>query len=135
FLWADQPGVVGPPNPPDENWSRVLAHASTWPAPVPTALNLSFHVIIPLAVSTPDITRLFIAPEFAVAGVTYTMNGVPTPGPVLNPSGIVLCNWAYTLTGGPAPQPGDPGYAAFQPEFMLQALPSPATVQNPGPFF
>ena len=135
FLWADQPGIVGPPNPPDENWSRVLAHASTFPAPVPTALNLSFHVIIPLTALTPDITRLFIAPEFTAAGVTYTMNGVPTPGPVLNPSGIVLCNWAYTLTGGPAPKPGDPVYAAFQPEFMLQPLPSPATVQNPGPFF
>jgi len=135
FRWADQPGIVGPPNPPDENWSRVLAHASTWPAPVPTALNLSFHVIIPLTALTPDITRLFIAPEFTAAGVTYAMNGVPTPGPVLNPSGIVLCNWAYTLTGGPAPQPGDPVYAAFQPEFPLQALPSPATVQNPGPFF
>ena len=135
FRWADQPGVVGPPNPPDENWSRVLAHASTWPAPVPTTLNLSFQVIIPIASLTPDITRLFIAPEFTAAGVAYTLNGVPTPGPVLSPSGIVLCNWAYALTGGPAPQPGDPIYAAFQPEFMLQPLPSPAQVQNPGPFF
>lgn len=135
FRWADQPGVAGPPNPPDENWSRVLAHASTWPAPVPSTLNLSFHVIIPLTSLTADITRLFIAPEFTAGGVAYTLTGGPTPGPVLNPSKIVLCNWAYTLTGGPAPKPGDPVYAAFQPEFLLQPLPSPAQVQNHGPFF
>jgi hypothetical protein len=137
FRWADQPGVAGPAGvtPPDENWSRVVAHASTWPAPVPSNLNLSFHVTIPRTSLTADITRLFIAPEFTAGGVAYALSGVPNPGPVLHPSNIVLCNWAYTLTGGPAPKPGDPAYAAFEPEFMLQPLPSPAQVQNHGRFF
>jgi len=134
YCWSDQPGgqaPAGAPAPPLENWSRVLAHASTWPAPVPPALNLSFHFTIPSDQLNAPAQRLFAAPEFTVDGVTYTLQNLPAAAA----SGHSAFAWTYATAGGPAPQPGDPVYQAFQQEYVLQPLPSAAAVANPGPFF
>jgi len=118
FRWADQPGVAGIPGP-DENWSRVLAHASTWPAPVPANLNLSFHVTI-AGGAVLNGKRLFIAPEFIANNVSYALQGLPAPPG----AGLSAYTWSYGA-----------GMAAFQPEYVVQALPADTDVKKPGSFF
>jgi hypothetical protein len=61
FNWDDDPNAAQAPGNFIENWSRILAHASTYTAPVPHSLNLAFL----FKVANADLAgkaRLFVAP-------------------------------------------------------------------------
>jgi hypothetical protein len=107
FVWVDQPGNPPPPGPQGENWSRLLAHASTYTAPIPHALNLTFLLKIPAAQLQ---NRLFIAPLFAARGATYT----PNPNGPKTPDQFGGVEWTYQNPPGPT--------SVFQREFALQDL-------------
>lgn len=109
FLWSDEPGLSTPPTT-GENWSRLLAHASTYPAPIPHSLNLAFHFKIDAKyLTTNNITRLFVAPTIIGKTTTYSPGKDPN-----QPDKNSLVEWDYNVT-----QAGAFPVAAFQPEYLL----------------
>jgi hypothetical protein len=108
FYWADQPGATLDV-PSGQNWSRLLAHASTYTAPIPHSLNLTFLFTVPVS-SLVGMARLFVAPAFTAGGTAYTVGAAPAvaPAPATN-----TFLWAY------ANPPAGYGMAAYQPEFRF----------------
>lgn len=120
FHWADDP--TGPTQAPGENWSRVLAHASTYTTPIPYALKLAFLLKIEKSL-LHTMTRLFVAPVIT-DGTTLYQPGASPDQPANN-----TASWTYTT----APT-NFAAMSAFEPEYMLladQNLPTPGNLPKP----
>jgi hypothetical protein len=112
FYWADKPGAQQDV-PSGQNWSRLLAHASTYTAPIPHSLNLTFLFTVPVA-SLTGMSRLFVAPAFTVGGTTYDV--ATGTAPVIAPTPATdTFLWTY------ANPPAGYGMAVYQPEYMFPA--------------
>jgi hypothetical protein len=111
-------------------WPHLLAHASTYPAPVPQALNLVLFFRIP----TParNVVKLYAAPQFQANGVTCDATQChpdpaptpPTPPPAppdAIPSGTV---WTY-----PHPDATLPQVAVYQPPCDPHAAPQAVWIE------
>jgi hypothetical protein len=120
FHWADDPSA--PTQAPGENWSRVLAHASTYTTPIPYALKLAFLLKIDKH-SLNGMTRLFVAPVIT-DGTTLYQPGAAPDQPANN-----TASWEYTT----APKNFAP-MSAFEPEYML-ATTLPVLGNLPKPHF
>jgi hypothetical protein len=126
FSWPDEPDAtrpVGTALSTDVNWSRVLAHASTYTAPLPRSLNLAVHFTVKtsdLTVSGKAITRLFAAPSLQLDAATLLS---PSAQPSGVNQGIITYPYASTV-GGLA-------VAAYHPEFVLSTLPVAGPLPKP----
>ena len=118
FNWDDDPNATSPPATFEENWSRLVAHASTYTAPVPHSLNLA----VVFKVAAGDITgqtRLFVAPIITDGTITYTSKPAPD-----NPSSATA-TWTYSNP------PTGFSMSAVQPEYLIGALPDPKKLPTP----
>jgi len=119
FDWADQPGLSGPVAP-GENWSRLLAHASTYTAPVPQSLKLAFLIKIDANLLKVNKTnRLFVAPVLTDGVTTYSPGSAPA-----TPTNQTA-TWPYPAA------PAGYTMSAYMPEYLLPALPDPTNLPAP----
>jgi hypothetical protein len=109
------PGGVPPVGdaPPQQTWPEILAHASTYPAPLPHTLNLVVFLTVDATKLDPKTTSIFAAPQFSINATNYDLD--PTGPQSLNPGhptdfGETFA-WQYTT----------PGVTVFQPPFSLAA--------------
>jgi hypothetical protein len=97
-------------------WPHLLGHASTFPAPVPQALNLVLFFRIPTVAA--NIQMVYAAPQFSANGVTCDATGTnPAPAPPAAGSVNIapVSTWAY-----PNIDPKLPQVTVFQPGFSPQ---------------
>lgn len=93
-------------------WPHLLAHASTFPAPIPQALNLVLFFRIPTVAA--NVQMVYVAPQFSANGVTCDATGTnPAPAPIAGKGSIApVSTWAYPNIDSKLPQ-----VTVFQPGF------------------
>jgi hypothetical protein len=132
FQWQPAaPGSIANPQPSgskiQQPWPHVLAHAATFPAPLPHALNLVLFFQVPTA-DLVGVVRVQAAPVLVLtpAGggpLTYTTeNSTPVPPPLPDPKATAPqqgFSWAY-----PTPTGDTSGCAVaiHQPGFELKPV-------------
>jgi hypothetical protein len=117
LLFFDRQNPGGTPvgdTPPHQTWPQILAHASTYPAPLPHMLNLVVFFTIDTTQLDPGTKKIFAAPQFSIGTKNYNVDAA---GPqLLNTTGFGdTYAWKYTIAGG------DPTVTVFQPPFSLTA--------------
>jgi len=103
-----------------QHWPHLLSHASTFPPPVPQALNLVMFFRLP---TDATVRKIYVAPNFVVNGFTYTCASTApaaAPSPVGSPTIGAGTRWAYPVTGAQVP------VTVFQPGLDLSE-PAPET--------
>jgi Galactose oxidase, central domain len=89
-------------------WRHTVAHASTWPRPIPQGLNLSFEVGVPQA-ALNGVDSVLLYPRFASDAVDPTVANLyqPLPGDPWNSYGAKYTNsprWAFQAPCPVAPK-------------------------------
>ncbi len=109
-------------------WYNTLAHASTWPKPIPQGLNLSFEVSIPNSSPSPD--HVLIFPRFQYGGSNYAASSV-----TLLQAGSQWQSYEgdYSLNPVSSPTPATPPCRAYQTPCPVTAQPS--ALFNPGTYW
>jgi hypothetical protein len=95
------------------SWPHMLAHASTYPAPLPYALNVVVFFTVP-ASALASSTNFFAAPIFKIGAYSYTLD--TKTGPVTKGSATAFgqtYSWPYTL----------PYVNCYQPAYTNVAAP------------
>ena len=97
-------------------WPHLLAHASTFPTPVPQALNLVIFFRVPTLAA--NVQMVYAAPQFMANGVTCDATGThPSSAPA---SGSVVIapasTWTYPQTDATLPT-----VTVYQPGFDVKA--------------
>ena len=121
FNWADDPDPsLTLPADPEENWSRIVSHASTYMAPIPNSLKLAFHFKI-------DATKLAANPRlFAALALQVNNTTTYSPANVPNTPNKGYASWQYTSAPGTAGTYAITSYhAEFIPAPLPAALPKP----------
>ena len=98
--------------PPEQTWPQILGHASTYPAPLPHALNLVLFFTLKID-DLKDVDKFCAAPVFTLDATTYTPL---VTGPTFKNASADFGDtfqWIYS----------DPTVTAYQPPFNAKTLP------------
>ena len=107
-----------------QHWPHLLSHASTFPPPVPQALNLVMFFRLP---TDATVRKIYVAPNFVVNGFTYSCASTApaaAPAPVGSPAIGAGTKWAYPVTGAQVP------VTVFQPGLDLREAASETWIQG-----
>jgi hypothetical protein len=98
--------------PPEQTWPQIVGHASTYPAPLPHALNLVLFFTLKID-DLKDVDKLYAAPVFTLDATTYTPLAT---GPTMKNASADFGDtfqWIYS----------DPTVTAYQPPFNAKTIP------------
>jgi hypothetical protein len=105
------PSIAGSPFQP---WPHLLAHASTYPTPVPQALNLVIFFRVPTLAT--NVQMVYAAPQFMANGVSCDASGThPSAAPAPGAVAIApVSAWTYPQTDVTLPT-----VTVYQPGFNV----------------
>jgi hypothetical protein len=120
---ANPGNLTSIPGSPFQPWPHLLAHASTFPTPVPQALNLVIFFRVPTLAA--NVQRLYAAPRFMANGVTCDQTGThPSAAPAPGSGAIAPVSvWTYPQTDVTLP-----AVTVYQPGFDVTTAPASAWI-------